>query len=163
MNNKLKRELLRASVLTFEQVAFMLVNQDIEENGEEKPAKADAAVEVDFNGPFGGNLQITVMGGVLPELAANMLGEEEPPVKQRQLDALGEVANIICGNMLPGIAGSTEVFHVDAPRIIDAGEARKETDTGFSAFVSLGIESGRAEVFLRIDENAASFLKEAEK
>jgi len=36
-------------------------------------------------------------------LTANVLGEEGTPDESMQRDALGELANIVCGNVLPAI------------------------------------------------------------
>jgi len=36
-------------------------------------------VSVEFKGPFSGKLLVRVCGGLLPILAANMLGEEKAP------------------------------------------------------------------------------------
>jgi hypothetical protein len=36
-------------------------------------------------------------------IAENILGETDDPEPSLQLDALGEVANVICGNVLPEV------------------------------------------------------------
>ncbi|MFP4055027.1 MAG: response regulator [Phycisphaerae bacterium] len=76
---------------------------------------------VDFEGPFEGTLFLRAPLGMLPELASNMLGlddVEEVPV-DHQRDALKELINVICGNLLPKIAGSEAVFKVSAPALLD--------------------------------------------
>ena len=52
---------------------------------------------------------------MLPGLAANMLGVDEAPGSAEQADALGELANVLCGNLLPAIAGEQHVFILEAP------------------------------------------------
>jgi len=64
----------------------MLPTPEIDE--QQLNARVEAAVSIDFEGPFSGNLLVRICGGLLPILAANMLGEEEVPSKSLQYDAL---------------------------------------------------------------------------
>jgi len=77
MSNKAEKELCKAALLTFEDLGFMFPEPELEE--EILPAEPEASVSVEFWGPFNGRLVVTVCGGLLPALAANMLGEEAPP------------------------------------------------------------------------------------
>jgi len=52
-----------------------------------------------------------------------MLALNGPVEKRDQFDALREVANVICGNMLPGVAGSDEAFQISPPELINVSEA----------------------------------------
>ena len=119
---------------------------DRELSARQQAAGPDAAVSVGFRGPFEGRLVVRAFGGVLPTLAMNMLGEEEAPPAALQRDALGEVANVICGNLLPAIAGSREVFRLDAP-VPEGPEAAAPGAPLLSSAV-LGLEDGRAEILL---------------
>ena len=118
MNKKLETELYNAATLAFEELGFLLPTPEIDE--QQLNARVEATVSIDFEGPFSGNLLVRICGGLLPILAANMLGEDEAPSKSLQYDALGEIANVICGNMLPGIAGSKDIFHVSPPRLVES-------------------------------------------
>ena len=140
MNNKLETELYKAATLAFEELGFLLPTPEIDE--QQLNARVEATVSIDFEGPFSGNLLMRVCGGLLPILAANMLGEEEAPSKSLQYDALGEIANVICGNMLPGIAGSKDVFHVNPPRMAES------PDLPPVAEVQVGLGIGRADLLL---------------
>jgi len=146
MSKKLAAELLKAATLTFEEMGFLLPTAEVDE--EQRNAQAEAAVSVDFRGPFSGKLLMRVYGGLLPILAANMLGEEDAPPKSLQYDALGEIANVICGNVLPGIAGSKEFFHVSAPRMTE------NIDLPPAAEVQVGFGLGRADLLLFIGDLA---------
>ena len=58
---------------------------------------------VAFHGPREGALTIECAARLLPVLAANILGDEEAPSEEVRRDALGELANIVCGNVLPAL------------------------------------------------------------
>jgi len=147
MSKKLETELYKAATLTFEELGFLLPTPEIDE--QQLNAQVEAAVSVDFDGPFAGKLLVRLCGGLLPIIAANMLGEEDAPSKSLQYDALGEIANVICGNMLPGIAGSEDVFHVSAPKLAES------TDLPPVAEVQVGLGLGRADLLLFVSRYPA--------
>ena len=92
------------------------------------------AAKVSFTGPFDGTLIVMVSQQMLPELAANMLGMDmdNDVSMDEQYDALRELLNVICGNLLPQLAGSQEIFSIEVPEIID-----KEVITAFTQGRSL--------------------------
>jgi hypothetical protein len=145
MSKKLEAELYKAATLTFEEMGFLLPTREIDE--QQVNAQVEAVVSVEFKGPFSGKLLVRVCGGLLPILAANMLGEEDVPPKSLQYDALGEIANVICGNMLPCIAGSRDYFHVSAPQMVE------NIDLPPAAEVQVGLGLGRADLLLFISSN----------
>ena len=145
MSSSLESSLYRVASSTFEELGFMLPDREPSERQLE--AALDGEVSVSFQGPFDGCVRLRVFGGVLPTLAMNMLGESELPAEALQRDALGEVANVICGNVLPAIAGSTEVFRLDAPR--SGLPACRACSLGERvSVVVLGLDGGRAELSL---------------
>jgi len=107
-------------------LAFMFVLQDdesdIPDNG------LEIFTVVSFKGPFSGKLIMSVSERILPEIAANMLGvEEDETVIEEQYDAVKELINVICGNLLPEIAGKKAIFKVGTPEIIsDVYKAEEE-------------------------------------
>ncbi|MBM4278952.1 MAG: chemotaxis protein CheX [Deltaproteobacteria bacterium] len=147
MSKKLETELYKAATLTFEELGFLLPTPEVDE--QQLNAQVEAAVSVDFEGPFSGRLLVRVCGGLLPTLTANMLGEENVPSKSLQYDALGEIANVICGNMLPGMAGSKDVFHVSPPMMAES------MDLPPVAEVQVGLGLGRADLLLFISRYPA--------
>ena len=157
MKDKMKSELSKAAVLTFEELGFMFPNEDIYES--QKRAIATQKVCVHFSGLFSGSLVMTIYGDLLPLIASNMLGDEEVPTKFQQEDALGELINVICGNMLPGITSPKEVFTVGVPEHLDIN-SQLENRGVLSASVELGIDEGRAELKLYLHEDATNYLKE---
>jgi CheY-specific phosphatase CheX len=151
MNDKIAKALYRAAALTFEELGFMFPSADLDPL--QKYATVDAVGCVDFEGPHTGRLVVRMCGGVLPVLAANMMGELEPPTAQMQSDALCEIANIVCGNLLPTLAGAKQVFQLKTPRVLsmedDYAPASGQQPT---AETHVGLEEGRADLLLYLAE-----------
>jgi len=154
MSEQLKEILSRVAGETLEQLAFMFSLPE-DERSCMIPDSAVAAT-IPFSGSFSGKLVMIVSTLFLPELAANMLGvDEEEIVLNQQHDALKETINIICGNLLPAIAGNEVVFNIDAPVIITEVEAIKDVikdnDNKLATMVKLNIEESECDLFLFID------------
>jgi hypothetical protein len=145
--------LARTAGGVLERLAFLLSVPP--EGGEGGAGLPRTRARVSFRGPFSGTLEASLSDDLLPLLAANMLGldgdEEVDPEHRR--DALRELVNVVCGNLLPEIAGSTAVFHVGAPEILDP-QAGPETNG-----------KGRAEAVARmlVDDRIAEFVLYSEK
>jgi hypothetical protein len=147
MSSSMEAPLLQAAAATFESLAFFFTTPELD-NGQ-RAAVPDAAVRLSFDGAIHGTLDLRLCGGLLPELAANMLGEGAAPADGVQLDALGEVANVICGSVLPALSGPDAVFSLGAPHPIDAADvAPAEGERCWS--VSIGLDAGRADLSLRV-------------
>ncbi len=145
MNKKLEKELCKAGTLTFEEMGFLLPSLEV--NEQQLNAQVEAAASVEFDGPFSGKLLVRICGGILPILAANMMGEKEAPSKDLQDDALTEITNVICGNVLPAIAGSTGIFHVSVPKMDESFDSLPPV-----AEVQLGLGQGRADLLLFVSK-----------
>jgi len=119
MNKQHDEILLSVAEETFESLAFLLPMPEPDGPIENCPA---AVVSVRFRGPFDGKVIVTLPETVLGELTCNMLGLDDGDnvSVDTQHDALKELANVVCGNMLPEIAGPAAVFNVDGPEIVDA-------------------------------------------
>lgn len=107
---------------TFASLAFMFpVEPDASASGDE--GAMERAV-VEFSGPFRGSLLLSVSSAMLEPLAANMLGLEDgaTPEPEQKLDALNELLNVICGNLLPLITSPREVFDVHRKRLLASSE-----------------------------------------
>jgi CheY-specific phosphatase CheX len=139
MEITLNEKLYRASARTFEDLAFLLTAEKADEAQAALPL--ERTVSVRFHGSFSGSLVLKVSRGLAPALAANMLGIDGEAPEGAQLDALKETANVLCGNVLPEIAGHKEVFRLDAPELGQAG-----SNTQPAAKVELMVEAGRCEV-----------------
>jgi CheY-specific phosphatase CheX len=78
-----------------------------------------------------------------------MLGDDQQPDELAGRDAVGEIANVICGNVLPAITSSTEAFHIDPPRYFDGPvPADLACFPASITEVHLGLDSGTADVTL---------------
>lgn len=101
-----------------EQLAFMFVDAA----GKDSP-KIDAAgivqTRMGFQGPFSGHMELIVPRGMCEELAANVLGLEpdDEVVLRAPFDALKELLNVTCGNVLTRIAGDQPVFDLTIPTV----------------------------------------------
>lgn len=153
MKDVMETELYKATALTFDELGFMYAMPELADDTEDAIFEAQANVE--FSGPFSGNLSVVVRGDILSPLASNMLGEDSPPSKYQQLDALGEIANVICGNVLPNIGSPKDVFRIGAPQVTETESACAEGVSSRTALVRLPLGQGRADVFLSINEMAA--------
>lgn len=137
--------LAQTTASTFEDLAFLCPNGEPDDTQREQPLAV--AVVVSFSGAVLGELVLELTPDLLPRLAASMLGETGEIPQQTQNDALGEIANVICGNIVPSVAGVRAVISLSAPRIVDAanlkrGAAQAETE--------LGVSSGRVRARLFI-------------
>lgn len=143
-------QLFQAAALTFEELGFLYAEAELTEAQEE--ASVEATARVRFTGPMTGQVEVRVAGGILGELAANMLGQEKPPGPGTQRDALGELTNVICGNLLPALAGYRMVFDLSKPDVRSRSEDVEEApDWDQATHVKLGLGEGRADVLLFLE------------
>ena len=149
--NELQTSLFNAGLKVFEDLGFMLPTSELDP--EQAAAAFHSAVSVHFRGPVRGTLLVAISGNILPTLASNMLGEEESPSDWQQKDALKELANVICGNLLPQIAGPRAVFDLGEPQI-RTSEDVPNGDLPLTARQSIGLENGRAELLLYLSEGS---------
>jgi CheY-specific phosphatase CheX len=140
--------LLAAAATTFESLALLLPTP--EPSAAEAAAAPAHAVRLAFDGPFRGWLALRVTDDVARALAENMLGAAEADAALVR-DALGEVANVVCGNLLPAIAGRAAVFHLQAPEPLDVDDASWAAAPGHAHAASLGVDGGRADLALHVD------------
>jgi hypothetical protein len=142
MNKQHDEVLQSVAEETFESLAFLLPMPEPDD-----PVDAvSAIVTVGFNGPFNGELILTIPQAVLVELTANMLGLDEDGdiAVETQQDALKELANVVCGNVLPGIAGTTAVFNVAAPQLNDAATPHSYGGLSPAATARIHLDEGLA-------------------
>ncbi len=143
MSNTMALSLSQTTAATFENLAMLFPESVL--TPEQKAEPLDVGVSVDFRGPLTGRLVLRASQCVLPAIAANMLGEEESRQIPLQRDALGELANVICGNILPIVAGADAVFHLAAPVVHAEDQRSSRDDDAPEARVTFGIEDGRVE------------------
>ncbi len=154
MQQPVTTSLFQAATATFESLALLFPEQGSVEGAEFLPLAA--TVSVAYRGAGTGRVVVGVTAGILPALAENMLGAAAAPDVQVQRDALGELANVVTGNVLPLINGASAVYRLDAPG--DAGVMPFGARAGEvrQAFTRLQMDEGEALLALfSHDETAA--------
>jgi len=150
MKTKIERVLEEATIKTFEDICFMYLEPELREK--QKDLKPDAAAEVGFHGGYTGTLVIESRGDLFSAVAVNILSDDRPSVQQKK-DALGEIANIICGNIVPSLgrrkAGG---YKIESPRHLSRDELLKEEKRKPLAAVMLNFNQGRADIKLFVDD-----------
>jgi len=112
----------------------------------QKNLPVEAASEAKYRGNINGKLLIETRGGLLSTIAANMLSNDNPSVQQKK-DALGEIANIICGNVVISLGRSASGYKINSPRFLNKEELLREEGKGFLvAEVTLNFNEGRADI-----------------
>ena len=154
MTHSLHDLLLRVAEETFERLAFMFA---VPEEEAPESALGSTAAAVAFEGAFQGRLAVSITDEMLPALAMNMLGleEEVSPTLTQQHDALKELANVVCGNLLPEIAGPKLEFRVAAPEL-NENDFPGEPASGQkqATEVRLILDSGQVKLVLFLDNDA---------
>ena len=153
MSEKIKTILSRIAVKTFEELVFLCAFDE----DESYTAQIDPAVaaKISFSGFFSGVLIMSLSAKILPQLTTNMLGvdEQEETTLDQQYDALKETLNVVCGNLLPEIAGTQEVFNIDPPTIVaEDGVIKKSNGRNPICKINLALEEGSCEFFLFADD-----------
>ena len=156
MSNMLEKELCKAAALTFEELGFICPTLKLDQ--QQCAAPLEAVVSVRFEGPFCGRLELKLYGNLLLTLVANMLGEDETQPECQQHDALREIANVVCGNLLPAVAGSRGVFNLGTPQVLGAAASSGKKESP-EAEVQLGLEDGRADLLFFADDNTVFRLE----
>ncbi|WP_396213467.1 chemotaxis protein CheX [Gemmatimonas sp.] len=154
MSSTTAQSLSRATTATFEELALLFPELDL--SAVQAAAPLDVAVSVEFRGPLTGRLVVRASQCLLPAIAANMLGAEESKQAPLQRDALGEVGNVICGHVLPLIAGADKLFNLAAPLVVDGDELPHRDDDEPAARVQIGVEDGRVETVLYLFDTQAA-------
>ena len=151
MTVNIQSELFRTAVSTFEDLGFMFLQPETDEDSRNSPV--EAVVSVTFEGPVRGSLFLAVYGNLLPTLVANMLGEDGAFSNSQLCDALGEIANVICGNFIPLMAGRTSVFRISSPRVVKTEEWMCCMGDPSIAQVRVLMEKGYADLMLTLERD----------
>lgn len=154
MSTTMVQCLSRATTATFEELALLFPELDL--STEQAVAPLDSAASVDFRGPMAGRLVLRASRSVLPLIAANMMGADQSRFLPLQNDALGEIANVICGHVLPMIAGADAIFNLAAPVVHAGGNMPLRADDDPVARVTVGVEDGRAEALLFVFDTSTA-------
>lgn len=104
----------------FSEVAENLAFMFIEAPEDDMPPEPDGPCvvsEMTFTGPSSGKLALAVPEALCPVIAANVLGIEldDELAMAESHDALNELLNVTCGNLLTALAGDEPVFDLTVP------------------------------------------------
>ncbi|OQY45218.1 MAG: hypothetical protein B6240_09075 [Desulfobacteraceae bacterium 4572_87] len=161
MNEKISKILAGIAAETFEGLAFMFGFPEEDENADS--GESVVVTRVGFQGPFSGQIIMAVTQQTVQELTENMLGldDGEDIHPDDQTDALKETINVICGNLLPAIAGKDAVFDIQPPEILaDTSSVEKATHGEPVSVAKLSIDDEPCQLSLYIDgQNPEAFMK----
>ncbi len=101
-----------------EQLAFMF-GEPVDKEELVKNNTKHVQAHMSFSGDQSGEIFVTVPSDMCPELAANVLGVEPDDERVFDLanDALKEILNITCGQLLTTVIGVEPVFDLSVPDI----------------------------------------------
>jgi chemotaxis protein CheY-P-specific phosphatase CheC len=149
MTTRFDQPLQEVAAEAFSTLGFMFPLDD--GDGPDAGPLADPVVAaVSFSGPQSGILKVAVEKQLPAVLAANMTGADDQAPLEQHLDAFKEMANVICGNILPRIAGQEAVFDVHPPEICPDGAAEGGARQCVGR-AGLMLDGGRVEVSLYMD------------
>ena len=117
-----QKTLFDVAALVFERAAFAVV--DVPPGPPAgAPGEDIVTVVTGFDGPLSGRVAISAPEALARLLAASMLGEDDndPDAARHARDALGELCNMVCGNLLPRLTGHAAEFRIDPPILVDDG------------------------------------------
>lgn len=116
----------------------------------------EALVFADFAGPIEGRLLLGAGGSLLERIAEGFLEGEESSDPGSQTDSLKELANILCGNLLPYVAGSRAVFRITPPQLAEQEAWAQRAEEKLYAETSVVYETGKLclRVFVRRGQGA---------
>ena len=81
---------------------------------------AQLGVRLDWTGPVKGEMRLWINDALAKVIAINMLGLEDgvPCPREREIDAVKEVLNMVVGNFLTEAFGTEAVFHLGIPQTL---------------------------------------------
>jgi chemotaxis protein CheY-P-specific phosphatase CheC len=136
-----------------EKLAFMFGD---EVGKEEIPFPGRDCVEANmyFKGPRSGKLGIVVPVDICPVIAANILGMdvEDLSSQDQDFDALKEVLNVICGNVLTTLEGDEAVFDLTVPETQFVSAQKWNEILNSSESIAYIVDEQPALMYFRFDE-----------
>ncbi len=160
MKTQVEKFLIESTVKTLEDLCFMYQEPELKDAQENLPL--EAAAEVKYRSDdFTGKLVIETRGGLFSAIATNILSIDNPSTKQKK-DALGEMANIICGNVVPSLGEGGREYKIEAPRSLNKDDLLKEKLREEPvAAITLNFNDGRVDIKLFVDgHSVAKEMKE---
>jgi len=117
-DNAIKETLAKVAGRVLEDAAFIFTDNLDESCRPAADSWIAEGVSLDFSGQVTGELHMWAADGFARYAAANMLGIEEDSdgARQKGMDALKEILNMIVGNFLTEQYGQKKIFNLGLPR-----------------------------------------------
>jgi CheY-specific phosphatase CheX len=143
----LNQELYELTLESLEKLFFLFPTLDFGE--EQKRAPFEAGSQMDFVGSYQGKMFIFLYGNLLQKLATAMLESSEGLLSSALQDVLNEWNNILCGNILPFVAGTEALFKMSPPVLATLADL-PSSDSSLKniSTVLVPLETGRIEIQL---------------
>ncbi len=158
MDTALSEQLKTVAIETLENFCKLF---PVAESPGEGKAEDSVGVGVEFVGPACGYLSFRASGGLSSQAAQRFMESDRPCEPPQQLDALMELANIICGNILPYVSGPRAIFRMMAPKVLSEGPPGPPLQV--LASVKLPYEAGAAELQIWVQESKSQKIEEVDK
>jgi len=116
MQHDINDMLARVCCKVFENLAFMF-GDSLEKDDAVSESETFIRAMMTFDGEKKGSIEIVVPGEIGDELAVNILGLDDPDEigEDTSDDALKEVLNTTCGQLLTALFTDKPVFHLSVP------------------------------------------------
>lgn len=144
--------LIQVGQEVFERLASLSLQVD--RRPDRQPAGEKYCAEVGFSGSMQGLVSVVVPGTMMPVIYRNMAGEGEEPTYDQQLDALGELTNVLCGNLLGRLAGPEPIFDLAAPQVAQVGAATE--NKGRRTSIRMAMDEDWMELALQVESQEAT-------
>lgn len=142
----LQQKIYETSLKNLQQVCTLQALEQIPQNL--VPQTFKAGVKINFVGPFIGTMCLLFYRNIGQTILHNMLGPEED--SSLELDALGELANIICGNILPFLSQDKDILKMTPPGSLSTNDFTSIQRRFCPTHLQFAFETGEIEIYLFI-------------
>ncbi len=127
---------------------FPLDEDEIAGDGHDMDESCMTAL-VTFDGASDGGMVIRSNADLVDAIAVNMLGSDDATTDQKQ-GALCEIANIVCGNIIPHFSDGEKISYIRPPGIVGAAEDPHARFHGMEKVgpVHVHLDEGHADIVL---------------
>lgn len=97
-------------------LAFMFTEEEV---GDQASGDVWLETEISYHGPVAGKLVFRCPRGFAVQLASNLLGCDgpDPQAEAGAEDAVKEFMNILCGQFVTAVHGTSDIFNLTIPEI----------------------------------------------
>lgn len=117
-----KETLTEVFLEVLEKLVFMF-GEPVDKDNLPEPGNSLMEVTATFEGDLCGVLKLVVPAEICPQIAANMLGTDpdDASAVEKGVDALNELLNVTCGQVLTALGGTKPIFDVSVPVAAELG------------------------------------------